>query len=250
MSVAVRWLGINALEFRHSRGSFMIDPYVSRNPVQLTVSDEVDRYLHGPADFILMTHSHWDHLPDVPRVIAHSGATLYASKTACAIMRKVGVPEQHLHELTYGEVLNLPGEVRVTALESRHMEPTGAPGCYQSVPTVSTQARAHWLCGEVFAFLIEVEGQRILNIGSANFHLPALDQQHCDHFFCGISRWKPGFPELLGHITFRHFYPTHHDDFVHPLREFALRDDYIRLKTALPDLTGNELPVLEWLELS
>lgn len=72
MSVAVRWLGINALEFRHSRGSFMIDPYVSRNPVQLTVSDEVDRYLHGPADFILMTHSHWDHLPDVPRVIAHS----------------------------------------------------------------------------------------------------------------------------------------------------------------------------------
>ncbi len=249
MSISVRWMGINALEFRHSQGAFLIDPYVSRDREKLTIPEEVDRYLDGPADFILMTHSHWDHLPDVPRIIARTGAVLLASKTACNIMRKVGVPEDKLHELSYEEVVDLPGNVRVTALESRHMEPVGAPGCYQSIPEVSMQERAHWLCGEVFAYLIEVEGQRILNAGSANLHLPAVDQLQCDGFFCGISRWKPGFPELIGHIQFSRLYPTHHDDFVRPLDEFSLRDDFVRLKTALPDLEGKELPVLQWMEL-
>ncbi len=249
MSISVRWLGINALGFRHSQGTFLIDPYVSRNPEKLSIPEEVDRYLNDPADFILMTHSHWDHLADVPRVIAHTGAVLYASQTACNIMRKVGVAEDKLHELSYGDVVNLPGNVRVTALESRHMEPVGAPGFYQTIPTASMLERTHWLCGEVFAFLIEVEGQRILNIGSANLHLPAMDHLQCDHLFCGISRWKPGFPELLRHIKFHYFYPTHHDDFIHPLHEFSLRDDFVRLKAALPDLDGKELPVLQWMKL-
>lgn len=249
MSISVRWMGINALEFRHSQGRFWIDPYVSRDPVKLSIPEEVDRYLCEPADFILMTHSHWDHLADVPRVIAHTGAVLYASQTACAIMRRLGVPEDKLHELSYGDIINLPGNVRVQALESRHMEPVGAPGYYQTIPYVSMQERVHWLCGEVFAFMIEVDGQRILNAGSANIHLPTMDRLQCDHFFSGISRWKPGFPELIGHIKFRNFYPTHHDDFVRPLHEFSLRDDFVRLKAALPELEGKELPVLQWMEL-
>ena len=36
-AVQVKWYGINALEFRHGNGSFMIDPYVSRNREKLTV---------------------------------------------------------------------------------------------------------------------------------------------------------------------------------------------------------------------
>lgn len=52
MSIAVRWLGINALEFRHSHGTFWIDPNVSRNPEKLTLPEEVDGYLNEPENFL------------------------------------------------------------------------------------------------------------------------------------------------------------------------------------------------------
>lgn len=38
--ISVKWYGTNALEFKYSNGTFMIDPYVSRNPGQLTVPQE------------------------------------------------------------------------------------------------------------------------------------------------------------------------------------------------------------------
>ena len=67
-SPAVKWYGINALEFRHSKGSFMIDPYVSRDNRLLHIPGEVDKYIVDPPDFVLMTHAHWDHLPDMPYI--------------------------------------------------------------------------------------------------------------------------------------------------------------------------------------
>ena len=250
-AVQVKWYGINALEFRHGNGSFMIDPYVSRNREKLTVPEEVDHYLTSKPDFVLMTHSHWDHLPDMPQLIRKTDTVLCASRTACCIMRSLGVPEKNLHELAYGEHLELPGGVRVTALESRHMgDPAGAIFYDAPQDPEHFRLRENWLCGEVFAFLIEIGSMRILNIGSANLHAPAMHGIACDFFFCGISRWKPGFPELITeNIRFKSLIPTHHDEFTLPLSDFHLRDDMKRLKEALPTLNAFELPILQWTEL-
>lgn len=249
-NLSIRWMGINALEFRYPGGSFLIDPYVSRDPERLTIATEIDKYLDGKPDFVLMTHAHWDHLPDMPEIIRRTGTTLYASKTACNIMRYCQVPEQHLHEIFPGEQLRFPGGVRVTVLESRHMEPVAYPGVYAAVPA-KLSGRKDWLCGEVYAFLIEWDNKfRILNAGSANLHPPAVEGLKCDDFLCGVSRWKPDFPELLNHIHFRRLIPVHHDEFTLPLDQFRLRDDFLRLKAVLPELNGMELPVLQWTTLS
>ena len=113
--ISVKWYGINALEFRHSSGSFMIDPYVSRDREKLYIPTEVDKYITSKPDFVLMTHAHWDHLPDMPHILKKTGTTLYASRTACNMMRACGVPEKQLYELSYGETLHLPGNVKVTS---------------------------------------------------------------------------------------------------------------------------------------
>ncbi len=246
--IALRWLGINALEFRYPGGSCLIDPYVSRDPHRLTIPGEVARYITRRPDFVLMTHAHWDHLPDMPEIIRRTGTVLYASKTACNLMRACAVPEAHLHEIHPGERLEFPGGVRVTVLESKHMEPVLHSGFYDRVPE-RVSDKADWLCGEVFAFLIEWDRLRILNAGSANLHLPAVDGLECDCFICGISRWKPGFPELLRHIRFRTLIPVHHDEFTLPLDCFRLRDDFARLRQAWPELRGRELPVLQFTAL-
>ena len=167
------------------------------------------------------------------------------------IMRAYGVPENQLYELSYGETLHLPGNVTVTALESRHMGLTGEAEGYSDVPPMDElQSASGWKCGETFAFLIEVDGQKILNLGTANMLEDVICGTECDHLFCGISRWKDGFPEMLmRNIRFRHLIPTHHDEFKLPLDQFYLRNDLARLADAIPGLTSFEIPVLQWTDL-
>ena len=250
-NISIKWYGINALEIRHSGGSFMIDPYVSRSREKLHIREEVDKYITSEPDFILMTHAHWDHLPDIPYILEKTSSVLYASRTACMIMRALGVPESRLHELVYGEVLHLPGNVTVTALESRHMGTSEEADGYDAVPSVEALAdRSGWKCGETFAFLIDIGGRKLLNTGSANLCVETMHGLECDWLVCGISRYKPGFPELLtGNISFRYLIPTHHDEFTLPLDKFYLRDDMQRLSAELPDLKYFEIPVLKWTDL-
>ena len=247
----VRWYGTNALEFRHANGSFMIDPYVSRNNKQITIPSEVDKYLTDRPDFVLMTHAHWDHLPDMPYLIKKTNTVLYASRTACNIMRTFDVPEKNLHELSYGEVIEMPGGVFVTALESRHKGSDDLQPTYDAPPSLETLTHcSNWRCGEVFSFVIELEGKTIMNIGSANIHVPSMSGSDCDWLFCGISRFTPDFPDrLMRNIHFKCLIPTHHDEFTVPLDQTYLRDDLEHLKEAIPNLNTRQLPIAEWVEL-
>ena len=247
----VKWYGINALEFRDAGVSFMIDPYVSRDRTALHHPEEVDRYITTSPAAVLMTHAHWDHLADMPRIIARTGTVLYASATACNILRALKVPEDNLRVIRYGDTLTLPGGVEVTVLESRHKGlDDEAPG-YDAPPDPASLALAdNWRCGEVFGFLIRHNGQTILNIGSANLWPAAVHGLECDYLIGGISRWEPGFPELLtDNIRFGCLIPTHHDEFTLPLSQFRLRNDLQRLQAALPDLKSRELPILQWAAL-
>ncbi len=250
-SVSVKWYGINSLEFRHVNGSFMIDPYVSRSREKLYIPGEVDKYITSKPDFILMTHAHWDHLPDLPHILKNSDTVLYASTTACNIMRALGVPEKNLYALSYGEILDLPGNVKVTAYESRHMGIEGEPEGYSTLPDPETlKTHSGWRCGETFAFMIEIGGKKILNCGTANLCEKSMRGLECDYLFCGISRYKAGFPELLtANLHYRYLIPTHHDEFTLPLDQFYLRNDLQRLAEDIPGLQSFEIPVLQWTEL-
>ncbi len=247
----VKWYGINALEFRAPGVSFMIDPYVSRDRGALHHPEEVDRYVTTSPAAVLMTHAHWDHLADMPRIIARTNTVLYASATACNILRALDVPEANLHVIHYGDTLTLPGGVEVAVLESRHKGMDEEAQGYDAPPARESLALAdNWRCGEVFGFLIRHGGLSILNIGSANLCPAAVHGLQCDYLIGGISRWQPGFPELLrDNIRFGCLIPTHHDEFTLPLSQFYLRNDLARLQEALPGLKSRELPILQWTTL-
>lgn len=250
--VSVKWYGLNALEFKYSGGSFMVDPYVSRSREKLAVPEEQEKYLKGcKADFILMTHAHWDHIADMLYIFRQSpDVVLYASRTACNIMRALGVAEKNLHQLSYGERLTFPGLI-IDCIESRHMGNLYDHDNYEDIPSGQDFSKAAaWKCGEVFAFRMEMDNTVILNGGSANLHVPSMKGLSCDYLIYGISRWKEGFPELLKeNLTFKQLIPTHHDEFTLPLSNFVLRDDLVRLKEVLPDLPARELQVLQWTDL-
>ena len=237
------WLGINGFELRLPGMTILIDPCVSRaHASPISKSANVARYI-GQADAVFVTHSHWDHLIDVPQVVAQTGARVYGSETTLNICRARGVPEDKLTLVGHGQRCDLGKGVSAQVIRSKHKAPVGSPGCYTRVPT-ALNSRADYLCGDVFALLFDINGLRVLSVGSSNLDSSAIKGTVCDLFLCGVSNYfqSPGFPQLVhDNIAFKTFVPTHHDDFVrYELSCFEAADvlpfmkkDFVRFKTEL-----------------
>lgn len=124
MSLTFRWLGVAGVELRADGQRLAIDPFFTRPSLKgLLVPVQSDAHLVSkslPAcDHVLVTHSHWDHLMDVPAVVRHSGAKAYGSANTCRILRMQGVPESQVQEIKIGEQLSL-GTFNVQVIEGRH----------------------------------------------------------------------------------------------------------------------------------
>jgi len=88
---ALTWLGTAGFRIEVAGCVLLIDPYLSRPAyarprLPLTLSDM------GPIDAIFLSHGHFDHALDAPRVAARSGAWVYASTDIVETLIRRGVP--------------------------------------------------------------------------------------------------------------------------------------------------------------
>ncbi|TGA83843.1 MBL fold metallo-hydrolase, partial [Streptomyces palmae] len=137
--VRLRWLGNNGWEIRIDRpgkqpATVLIDPWLTRfhtgtytpagaDPkTELTVdTDLIDRH-RLVADQILVTHGHYDHLPDVPHLARTTGATVLGTETHANLLRALGAPEGQLSVVSGGEYLRCDGYT-IRVLRSLHSMP-------------------------------------------------------------------------------------------------------------------------------
>jgi L-ascorbate metabolism protein UlaG (beta-lactamase superfamily) len=72
MPASVRWLGHSAFHLSGGGADVLVDPFLNHNPKAAATPDEV------PADVILLTHGHGDHLGDTVDIATRTGATVVA----------------------------------------------------------------------------------------------------------------------------------------------------------------------------
>ena len=72
MAASVRWLGHSAFHLSGGGADVLVDPFLNHNPKAAAQPDEV------PADVILLTHGHGDHLGDTVEIATRTGATVVA----------------------------------------------------------------------------------------------------------------------------------------------------------------------------
>ena len=72
MAASVRWLGHSAFHLSGGGADVLVDPFLNHNPKAAAQPDEV------PADVILLTHGHGDHLGDTVEIATRTGAVVVA----------------------------------------------------------------------------------------------------------------------------------------------------------------------------
>ena len=121
MSSELTWLGHGSWSIKSAGHTILLDPFLDDSPVAPVKSDAVD------ADFILVSHGHYDHVADVEKVARRTGATIISNFEICEWYGAKGL--ENVHAMNLGGGFDFPfGRVKMTIAHHTSMLPDGANG--------------------------------------------------------------------------------------------------------------------------
>jgi L-ascorbate metabolism protein UlaG (beta-lactamase superfamily) len=174
------------------------------------------------ADFILVTHSHFDHLADVPYIARKTGAKVVAHETANTILRAYGIPDDQLYTVKGGEDYQFEDfSVRVvpglhSALNEKLYYDSRR---YDETTELEAPLRINqFIEGGSLNFLARFDGRTVLAMGSMNFIEREFEGLNPDVLLAGINGSRLGLYDfdrrLLTSTGFPPVVlPTHWDNF-------------------------------------
>jgi L-ascorbate metabolism protein UlaG (beta-lactamase superfamily) len=120
MAANVRWLGHSAFHLSGGGADVLVDPFLTGNPKAAAGAGEL------PADAILLTHGHGDHLGDTVDIAKRTGATVLAIVELAAEIEGAGV-ENVVNPNIGGTVQFDWGWVKMTPAWHTAVSPSGTP---------------------------------------------------------------------------------------------------------------------------
>ncbi len=122
MAIQVTWLGHSGFLLNIDGYNVLTDPFLTGNPLAAANPDTV------PADFILVSHGHGDHVGDTPAIAKRTGATVVANNEIGIWLRtRQGL--ENVHGINPGGGVSLPfGRVELTIAHHSSSLPDGSYG--------------------------------------------------------------------------------------------------------------------------
>ena len=118
MSVSLEWLGVSTYRLVVDDLVIFLDAYIDRNPSAPPVGIQVADVQR--ADYVLVGHSHFDHLWGAERIAHQTGATIIGSHESVRLMEIEEVPDEQLVAVAGGERIRLSDSVFVRVFPSQH----------------------------------------------------------------------------------------------------------------------------------
>jgi L-ascorbate metabolism protein UlaG (beta-lactamase superfamily) len=120
VTATLDWYGCATFRLTLGDTVIFLDAYIDRvagaaGPQPPQTADDVDR-----ADWIVVGHSHFDHLWGAERIARRTGATIVGSYETVRVMEAQGIPMSQLLPVSGGERVQLADEVVVSVYPSLH----------------------------------------------------------------------------------------------------------------------------------
>ncbi|WP_282796140.1 MBL fold metallo-hydrolase [Streptomyces sp. CC224B] len=247
VSVSYRWLGTSGWRMDLARGArtatVLVDPYVTRfdtglfsgsfDPdTRLRTDKALVREHAGTPEVVCVTHTHWDHLNDVPYLARSTGARVIGTETTYQVLRSFGVDAGQISVVKGGEVLDFDGYV-VEVASSRHSRNGSysyfAPGTLNAPPAAAPRTISDLPEGDTLAFKVTPDGgPSALFMGASDFDERSFAGLEPDIAMVAVAssastyRYVPRLLQTLGHPDV--LVPVHWDDFEKPLSRPPRKD--------------------------
>jgi L-ascorbate metabolism protein UlaG (beta-lactamase superfamily) len=193
--VTLRYLGTAGWEISDSNVTVLVDPYVSRingppppggsgsaiagdtrpkvgwDGAAISDITAVDTRIPR-ADYVLVTHTHYDHVLDVPQIALRKHATVIGTESTENVMRAYGVPEAQLITVRGGEDYDFGSfSVKVipslhSPLDHKHYFSSETAPANLKAPLTLRQIHPE---GGTLAYLVRIDGHKIIAFGGMNY---------------------------------------------------------------------------------
>jgi L-ascorbate metabolism protein UlaG (beta-lactamase superfamily) len=121
MAVELTWLGHATWLLKTGQHAILVDPFLDDSPTAPVKADQV------PADFILVSHGHADHVADCVKIAKRTGAVVISNFEICQWLAQQGVQNTVAHNLGGGSTQPF-GRVQLTLAHHSSQLPDGAYG--------------------------------------------------------------------------------------------------------------------------
>lgn len=217
---SLRYLGVAGWHLSTPNSSLLIDPYFTRLPLWqvaagLAIPDPgLIRQHLPPADWILVTHPHYDHAMDVPDAARITRAGVYASPQGTELLAILGVPQEQLFTIQAADRLSC-ADFEIEVYASPHRRIFGrVPYQGPLKPNLNPPLRAgDYRIRQQFSFLITMGEIRVL-IASGIDREPAVE---ADVLLVGADASREQLQLILNGVRPRVVFPNHWDDMFRPL---------------------------------
>lgn len=246
--VTLEYMGAAGWRISDGTTIILIDPYLSRilgpppplaPPYTRTPGDTRPVYgwndvaapdvaaidTHVPhADFVFVTHTHYDHVLDVPHIALSTHSTVIGTESTENVMRAYGVPEKQLITVRGGEDFDFEVfSVKVipslhSPLDHKHYFSSEIAPAGIKAPLTLQQMHPE---GGTLAYLIRFHGHQILVFGGMNYIEREIEGLEPDVVLVGAASSRKEIYDYSGRLMRDlHFpllvLPTHWDNYFAP----------------------------------
>jgi L-ascorbate metabolism protein UlaG (beta-lactamase superfamily) len=216
-SVTFRWLGVAGFELRIADEVLAVDPFFTRPTArQLLLGSALPdvslSHTYLPScDHVFVTHTHYDHVMDVPSIAQRTGATAYVPPDGRPLLEAHGVSAERSVVVRPGDEIELR-QFSVAVLAGKHIHVPGLVSRFLSRRLAPAPRTWDYTPDIYLSYLFQIGTIRVLRgrpvDGSGR---PA------DVFLVGPEGSEDEFGRLLGRTGRPIVIPVHWDDFLRPV---------------------------------
>jgi L-ascorbate metabolism protein UlaG (beta-lactamase superfamily) len=118
MGTTLDWYGCATFRMRTAGLTIFLDGYIDRASNARGTGQSADDV--DACDWIVVGHSHFDHLYGAERIAHNTGAKLIGSYETIRVMERAGVPLEQMICVSGGECVDLGNGVKVSVYPSQH----------------------------------------------------------------------------------------------------------------------------------